>query len=211
MSSNPSAETPAAAINAAIANLPTDVLQGEIQARLAAKLDVRDYNAALAARQVALPDPKIAEVHREHGISEAPKASDYNTVNYGGLRNLPTDRLGNLQEKATEFCAELGLPPSSGTALIERLAHVGPQVAKMSPSDRANWIAQQEAITLRALGGNADELAKMKADALEMLKKSSGEISTALASSPVLNDAAVLVGLATNYRSMQLLAKKLGR
>lgn len=207
MSSTPPADTPtpAAAINAAIANLSTDVLQGEIQARVAARLPVADYQAALAARQAVPIDPKVAADYAAHGVAKEP--AHYN-FNFGALAQaLPADRLQNVRAEATKFAADLALAPSTGTALVQRIGSLGPMVSKMTASERADWIAKNEAVSLRVTGSQ-EALAALRADALEVLKRSGSDISVGLANSAVLSDPILLRMLGNHHRALQMLSAR---
>jgi hypothetical protein len=175
---------------------------------VAAGHDAAAFDAAIAAdgmSPVVPPDAELSALHAEHGLPLAPTATDY-APRYGAAfadAFTPT-QIATMNSEVTTWCASMGFSGATGNALIEHLAQIGPEIAKMMPEAKAEWIAEQERLALRVVGSE-QTLAEHKARAKAALAEK-GNFAFQLANSTVLNSFFLTLALSNHVQRQQLLA-----
>src|SRR5262249_21273458 len=97
-------------------------------------------------------------------------------------------------KSATSFAAALGLIPSLGSAVLNRLAEVEPRVSAMSLSEYGTWLAAQE----RQLG-SPEEAKAWRADARRAITELGAAHPWSKVDAAALQDAWVIRTLATRF------------
>jgi hypothetical protein len=183
-------ETPSEPAPTWSATLPMD--QGKANsaraAWLKAGLPAEKFDEAMKEDGFIPPNLEKTKQLRAHGLHDA-KPSDYQpTLSPELQKHVP---------ELSAWVAGLRVHPNLGSAVVERLAEIGPAYKRMSPEARENWRASQVKLATRLVGGTPEKLETARAAAKEMLAREGSRFSKDLARDDgVFHDAMVLTTLA---------------
>jgi hypothetical protein len=149
---------------------------------------VIDAAAQADGVEITVPiPPELAQVDRQHGVTEDVDPSAYAPVFPRSLTEaLPIERLAGIHDETTALCAVIGLPPHLGNAVIEHIADVGPRVGKLSDDAKAEWVRGQRELAVRYFGDEKSADAALQKARSVILSAHGSPFGAALADSKVL-------------------------
>jgi hypothetical protein len=170
-----------------------------------------EFDRACAADGMTAIEPPSADVirhHDEHALPFDPKPQDYRPVFSPQLaRDLPAENLANVHAETTAWAAAVGFAAPLGTAIVERIAELGPKLRDMTPEARADWIATSQRNALR-LVGSQENLDQMRVEARAALAiAGDNPFGKGVANSTLLNDPWLTLTLANHARAVAAFAR----
>jgi hypothetical protein len=176
--------------------------------------DPTRFDAALKAdgRELAPRDLALEASRTEFALPANPQPADYKPEwNRDFMAERTPEQRSTLQRDTTAFAAAMQFDPGLGAAVIERIADIGPRLAKMSPEDRQMWVDQQTRDGVQRAGSEDAFKARLES-AKAIVAKLAGEsdIAKGLLASAVLNDPWLLATLANHAKAVAAFAKRHG-
>jgi hypothetical protein len=101
--------------------------------------------------------------------------------------DIPADHFDRTVTELRTFARDLGLSPSLGSAVVERVSQIGPAFAAKSPDEQKAWVSERTN-ELAKLGINEKSLEELQKSAAAVLRERGGKFGQVLANSPGVAD-----------------------
>ena len=138
------------------------------------------YDAALAADGLKLHEAAPNPLEPVTGATYAPNWTET------AIRDLPVERLAEVQRAAGELLSAMRMPSGLGADVAEMIATEGPRYAAATPPQREDWLRTQLRLATKATG--SEEAAQAVFDKARAVLQNSGvQLGREIAASKVIH------------------------